>query len=123
MAENYYEDEDGILRGKCSIHGEFVGDAIGCPQCFADSENAEANAVEIKGTCDFCGKTHPCECEQDNDECEICPYCKINPVDIDDFGLTCCQACFDAHPEWKSKFNEMARDEAYNSGHPVNEDD
>lgn len=33
--ETYYEDEDEILRGKCSIHGEFIGDAIGCPECFA----------------------------------------------------------------------------------------
>jgi hypothetical protein len=46
MAETYYDDEDGILRGKCAVHGEFVGDAIGCPQCFADSENAEANSDE-----------------------------------------------------------------------------
>jgi hypothetical protein len=47
MAETYYDDEDGILRGKCAKHGEFVGDAIGCPQCFADSENAEADTTEV----------------------------------------------------------------------------
>jgi len=41
MNEKYYEDEDGILRGICSIHGEFVGDAVGCPECFAISEGHE----------------------------------------------------------------------------------
>lgn len=48
MTENYYEDEDGILRGKCSIHGEFVGDAIGCPQCFADSETAQVQESDME---------------------------------------------------------------------------
>ena len=38
MSIKYYEDEDGILRGICSKHGEFVGDAIGCPVCFGESE-------------------------------------------------------------------------------------
>jgi hypothetical protein len=55
--------------------------------------------------------------------CEVCPYCNTNMVDIDDFGLTCCQACFDAHPEWKSKMNKLAYDERADSGHPINEDD
>lgn len=45
----YYEDEDGILRGRCSRHGEFVGDAIGCPQCFAEGE--ERDAMDKCGHC------------------------------------------------------------------------
>ena len=51
--ERYYVDEDGVLRGNCPKHGEFIGDAIGCPKCFAESEEAEAkeedqDRLEIK---------------------------------------------------------------------------
>ena len=50
MEEKYYEDEDEILRGKCSNnkHKEFIGDAIGCPECFMEQESAEI-------TCSECG--------------------------------------------------------------------
>ena len=43
---------------------------------------------------------------------DICPHCKVQPfpcsnqwegneIDYDDFGLTCCQECMDAHPAWQ----------------------
>jgi hypothetical protein len=36
------DDDDETVIGTCSKHGEFVGDAIGCPACFAECEEAEA---------------------------------------------------------------------------------
>ena len=39
---DYYEDEDQVLRGHCSKHGAFVGDAVGCPSCFAESEERDS---------------------------------------------------------------------------------
>lgn len=75
---------------------------------------------DINGTFDMprCEHCHKVECE-----CEICPYCKTNLVSIDDFGLTCCQECFDNHPEWQKSFNQSAYNERADSGHPINEDD
>ena len=42
----YYEDEEGILRGVCPEHGEFIGDAVGCPDCLAREEEASARRKE-----------------------------------------------------------------------------
>ena len=41
MTTTYYQDDDGILRGRCTMHGEFIGDAIGCPKCFQEAEERE----------------------------------------------------------------------------------
>lgn len=46
--ETYYEDEDGVLRGKCKDHGDFIGDAIGCPECFSEDMEIENREEEEK---------------------------------------------------------------------------
>ena len=46
--ETYYEDEQGTLRGRCPVHGEFIGDAIGCPKCFGEGEERDARIDEEK---------------------------------------------------------------------------
>ena len=48
MEETYYTDEDGVLRGSCPRHGEFVGDAIGCPDCFAEQEEFEGEQAALR---------------------------------------------------------------------------
>jgi len=57
------------------------------------------------------------------EEVDTCPYCKEKPIDIDDFGLTICNDCLDKHPEFKAKLNEQARQENYDTGHPMDEND
>lgn len=42
MAAKFHLAEDGIIRGVCDKHGDFIGDAIGCPYCFQDDEDEQA---------------------------------------------------------------------------------
>jgi hypothetical protein len=35
----YYEDEERNIIGRCEAHGEFIGDAVGCPECLSEEES------------------------------------------------------------------------------------
>ncbi len=55
----YQDSEDGLdVVGNCSLHGSFVGDAIGCPECFALSEEADAEATFYCSLCGMGGVQH-----------------------------------------------------------------
>lgn len=47
MTVTYESNEKGDdVIGTCSQHGSFVGDAIGCPGCFALEESAQGICYE-----------------------------------------------------------------------------
>jgi hypothetical protein len=57
------------------------------------------------------------------EEVDTCPYCKEKPADLDAFGLVTCNDCLNKHPEWRAKINEMERQEKYDLGYPMDDND
>lgn len=52
------------------------------------------------------------------EEEDICPYCNKNAIDIDDYGLMCCNQCWEAHPEWRAKMRTcISNDASINFGY------
>lgn len=39
-------------------------------------------------------------------DCQICPYCNANLIDIDDFGLTICKDCFNKNKKIREQYHK-----------------
>ena len=88
-----------------------------------DSEGKLDYTVEDVGlTCNergaFCSYCH----EEISDLVENeCPHCKKNPIEIDDYGLTCCNECYESRPDWKKKMGEAVSEDRSLEDHPTME--
>lgn len=47
---------------------------------------------------------------------EICPICKVNEVEVDDFGFYGCECCFHAHPKTKQVLINALNDDPTGQG-------
>ncbi len=63
------------------------------------------------------------DCNNCGEMIDVCPECKSKQVEIDDFGVTLCDICFEKNSKAKSYVHEMSRQEAYDTGRPMSNND